>query len=522
MRIHPRLSSTTPRPIAGRTAGSRRQVGAGHRARWVAAAVSTALCAGAVGCASPGDHGATAAGGRPNVVFVLTDDLALNLVPYMPHVLALEKSGTTFSNYTVTDSLCCPSRSSIFAGKPPHDTGVFTNSAPDGGFDVFHGRGEENDTFATALQKAGYRTAMMGKYLNGYKPAKTLGGSQPYVPPGWTEWDVAGNGYPEFNYNLNENHQVRHYGSTPADYLTDVLSAKGQGFIAASAAAHSPFFLEIATFAPHGPYTPAPRDANSFPTLQAPQTPAYNTLPAHPPAWLANRPPLTPQQQNRISTVFRKRVQDVQAVDRMIADLQTTLTKAGVADNTDVIFSSDNGFHLGEYRLAAGKMTAFDTDVHVPLVAAGPGIAAGQSVSDPVQNTDLCPTFEQLGKAPTPADVDGHSLVPLLNGPPPSDWRTAAVVEHHGPDTDPADPDLPGKNSGNPPSYNALRTNVYTYVEYNNGSKEYYDRSTDPNELNNTAGTLPPARAAALHNALVAMTTCHGETACWKADHLAP
>src|SRR2546429_637954 len=80
---------------------------------------------------------------------------------------------------------------------------------------------------ATALQGQGYRTAMMGQYLNGYQPAATLGGTQPYVPPGWTEWDVAGNGYPEFNYDLNENHRIVHYGSAPQDYLTDVLAGKG-------------------------------------------------------------------------------------------------------------------------------------------------------------------------------------------------------------------------------------------------------------------------------------------------------
>lgn len=471
------------------------------------------------GCSSAAPSSDAAS--RPNIVFVLTDDLSADLVPYMPHVLQLEKDGTTFSNYTVTDSLCCPSRSSIFSGKPPHDTGVFTNSAPDGGFTVFHGRGEENETFATALRSVGYRTAMMGKYLNGYRPANTLGGGQPYVPPGWTEWDVAGNGYPEFNYNLNENHQVKHYGQGPADYLTDVLSAKGQDFIGSSAASHSPFFLEIATFAPHAPYVPAPQDASSFPALRAPRTPAFDTLPAAAPAWLANRPPLTAQQQDRIDTIFRKRVQDVQSVDRMIGAIQAALARAGVAGDTDIVFSSDNGYHLGEYRLPAGKMTAFDTDVHVPLVAAGPGIRAGQVISDPALNTDLCPTFEQLGGAPTPPDVDGHTLVPLLAGQNTSDWRTAAVVEHHGPDTDRTDPDRPGKNGANPPTYNALRTGGATYVEYADGAKEYYDRTTDPDELHNTVSSLSPTELSSLHDSLVAMTSCHGGAACWQADHLA-
>jgi arylsulfatase A-like enzyme len=511
--------STAPVNRSGRSRAARPPA---QRLARLAGVMVAVVALGAVACTGPVSHSTRAAGDRPNVVFVLTDDLSMNLLPYLPQVAALQKAGTTFSNYTVTDSLCCPSRSSIFTGKPPHDTGVFTNSPPDGGFDVFHSRGDENETTGTALQKAGYRTAMMGKYLNGYKPRMRLGGGQPYVPPGWNEWDVAGNGYPEFNYNLNENHQVKHYGQAPEDYLTDVLSAKAQDFITTSAEAQAPFFLEVATFAPHAPYTPAPRDANAFPGLPAPRTAAFNVLPANAPAWLANRPPLTPAQQTRIDTIFRKRAQSVQAVDAMIGNLRAALTRAGVADNTIVVFSSDNGFHLGEYRLAAGKMTAYDTDVHVPLVAAGPGIRAGQVVTDPVQNTDLCPTFEQFGGAPTPEDVDGHSLVPLLGGQHPPDWRSATVVEHHGPDTAANDPDRPGKNSGNPPSYNAMRTNTYTYIEYTNGAKEYYDRSRDPDELNNSISSLPPARLGALHDALGAMTSCHGGASCWAADHRAP
>src|SRR5947209_10942733 len=291
-------------------------------------------------------HPAAAPARPPNIVLVLTDDLSWNLVRYLPQVQRMQSQGMTFNDYVVTDSLCCPSRSSIFTGRFPHDTGVFTNGGDDGGFGYFHGHGEEANTFATALQGNGYRTAMMGKYLNGYEPADTLGGSQPYVPPGWTEWDVAGNGYPEFNYNLNENHTIVHYGSRPQDYLTDVLAGKGVGFIANSASAHKQFLLEIATFAPHAPYTPAPRDADSFPGLTAPRGPAFDTLPTDAPPWLAGRTPLTAAEKQTIDTGFRKRVQAVQAVDRMIGQLRAALATAGVAGNTYVVFSSDNGYHM--------------------------------------------------------------------------------------------------------------------------------------------------------------------------------
>ncbi|WP_410672296.1 sulfatase [Amycolatopsis sp. cmx-4-68] len=452
-------------------------------------------------------------------MFVLTDDLSWNLVRYLPEVQKLQSQGMTFDDYTVTDSLCCPSRSSLFTGRFPHDTGVYTNGGDDGGFTYFHNHGEETATFATALQAKGYHTAMMGKYLNGYQPADHQGGTEPYVPPGWTDWDVAGNGYPEFNYDLNQNHSVVHHGSTAGDYLTDVLSRRGAAFITDSARAHAPFMLELATFAPHAPSTPAPRDADAFPGLTAPHDPAFDTLPANAPPWLAGRSPLTATEKQNIDTAFRKRAQSVQAVDDLIASVRTALTKAGVADNTYVIFSSDNGYHMGEYRLNPGKMTAFDTDVRVPLVVAGPDIPAAKHSAAAVANIDLAPTFEQLGGAPVPDTVDGHSLLPLLHGESGAGWRTTNLVEHHGPDTEADDPDLPAPHSGNPPSYEALRTHQYTYVEYADGSREYYDRTSDPLELRNIAGTLTTARLSQLHTALTRLTNCHNGPTCWTAGH---
>ncbi|QWF76642.1 sulfatase family protein [Amycolatopsis sp. CA-230715] len=488
----------------------------------VAAALLAAAC-GAPGPAAPPAAGPVGnPGDRPNIVYVLTDDLATNLLPYLPHVQALAKAGASFGNYTVTDSLCCPSRSSILSGKFPHDTGVFTNSGSDGGFTAFHDKGGEKDTVATSLQQAGYRTAMMGKYLNGYQPGMKLDGQENYVPPGWNEWDVAGNGYPQYDYDLNENHKVVHYGSKPQDYLNSVLTGKATGFINSSAQARAPFFLELASFTPHSPYTPAPQDTDLFPGLKAPRTPAYDKVPANAPPWLAAQPPLSENEQQRIDESFRKRAQAVQSVDRMIGALQDTLTKAGVADHTYLVFTSDNGYHMGEYRLGPGKQTAFDTDVRVPLIAAGPGIPAGRTVAEPAENIDLRPTFAELAAAGTPSDVDGRSLAPLLRGQPAPDWRTAALVEHHGPNTAPDDPDRQGKKNGNPPTYNALRTAAYTYVEYVDGGKEYYDRRTDPDQLDNRVGRLPAETLAKLHDALRAMTECHGRDACWAASHAAP
>jgi N-acetylglucosamine-6-sulfatase len=455
---------------------------------------------------------APAAGGkRPNIVFILTDDLALNLVQYMPHVVKMQKEGVTFANYFVTDSLCCPSRSSIFTGRFPHNTGIYKNVGEDGGFMAFHNRHHEQSTFATALQAAGYRTAMLGKYLNGYKPQNNP------PEPGWTYWAVAGNGYPQFHYDFNEDGKFSRAGDQPTDYLTDVLAAKAASFIKQSAG--TPFAIEIATFSPHAPYTPAPRDANAYPDARAPRTPAFNAAPeASAPQWLHTHPALTSQEIAGIDRDFRKRAQAVLAVDQMIGELQAAVAAIGEANNTYFVFSSDNGYHMGDFQLRSGKQTAYDTDIHVPLIVTGPGVPAGRTVEDIAENIDLHPTFTQIGGAAAAANVDGRSLVPLLHGQPVADWRKAALVEHRGPVKNQTDPDYPGKHSGNPTTYEALRTAKWLYVEYAGGEKEYHDLATDPYELHNTYASLPNDEKAALHTSMDAMQNCHGAESCSAAD----
>jgi N-acetylglucosamine-6-sulfatase len=452
--------------------------------------------------------------GKPNIVFILTDDLAINLLQYMPNVQAMQRDGTTFSNYFVTDSLCCPSRSSIFTGKFPHDTGVFTNQEPDGGYEEFNKHGNEAQTFAIALQQAGYKTAMLGKYLNGYLPARDG------VPKGWNEWDVAGNGYPEFNYNLNENGKLTHYGNSPEDYLTDVVSRLGQAFIRKSAG--HPFFIEIATFAPHAPYIPAPRDANKFPNLRVPKTPAYGVRPdSDAPAWLKSIAPMRPREMENIDKDFRMRAQSVQAVDKMIGEIRAILAANG-DDNTYYVFSSDNGLHMGDYSMRPGKQTPFDTDIHVPLIIVGPGVAKGREVNSIVENVDLCATFTELGEAETPASSDGHSLVPLLRGGPTPDWRNTALIEHHHPIPNASDPDAPVLHGGNPPSYEALRSPNAMYVEYESGEVGYYDLGRDPYELKNVAQKLSGAQRKQWHDALAANKACKGAESCWAAGRISP
>ncbi len=467
-----------------------------------------------------GSSGAPTASTKPNIVFVLTDDLSTDLVRYMPQVQALQRRGLTFGNYFVSDSLCCPSRASIFTGDYPHDTGVFTNAGAHGGIDAFYAHRDERDTFNLALQRAGYRTAMMGKYLNGYLEGHGRSPIPPSeIPPGWNRWDVAGWGYNEFDYPMDENGTVHYYGHRPEDYLTGVLARKGERFIDSSVASDKPFFLELATFAPHTPYVPAPRDAHDFPGLTAPEPPSFDQMPTDAPDWLADHPPLRQRQIDRINHVFRRRAQDVQSVDRMIAGIEATLSADHQLNNTYIVFSSDNGLHTGEYRLMPGKLTAFDTDIHVPLVVAGPGVPAGQTTDAMAENIDLAKTFAAMGG--TRFDCDGHSLMPLLDGAIPADWRNAILVEHHGPATDRNDPDAQDHASGNPPSYEAIRGKQFLYVEYNDGAREYYDLRADPYELHNLAARLAPAQLSVLHRELLALENCHSGASCWAASHIA-
>jgi N-acetylglucosamine-6-sulfatase len=456
-----------------------------------------------------------AATDRPNIVFVLTDDMSMNLIRHTPAVKTMQQQGATFSNYFVTNSLCCPSRASIFTGRYPHNTGIETNSAATGGgYPTFIRKGLDHDTFATDLQKVGYRTAMMGKFMNEYQPG-TPNNPTKSNPAGWDEWALAASGYSGFNYQLNQTGQVKRYGNKPSEYLTDVISQRGQDFIKRSAADGQPFLLELSVFTPHKPYVPAPRHAKLFKGLKAPRTKAYGKKPKKAASWMATQK-LTKSQKKKMDGQFRSRVQTMQSISDMITDVRGQLRASGVADNTYIVFSSDNGYHMGEHALISGKMTAFDTDIHVPLVVVGPDVPANSKVPGLASNIDLRSTFADLAGTSVPKRVDGRSLAPLWRGA--STDRKFVLVEHDGPAIDKNDPDGGIFRSPNPPNYAALRGKSWLYVEYNNGAREYYNHLNDPHELNNIAGKLSPKRRQQLHKALVKAKKCAGQTSCGKAQ----
>jgi arylsulfatase A-like enzyme len=208
-------------------------------------------------------------------------------------------------------------------------------------------------------------------------------------------------------------------------------------------------------------------------------------------------------------------------VDDLVAELVSTLEAKGVLDNTFVVFGSDNGYHMGDYRMGIGKMMPYDTDINVPLIVAGPRVPAGVTSDALVANVDLCPTIEDLGRGARTALVDGRSLVPLLRGQAPADWRKAVLVEHRRPKG--AEQIGPDRESltWNPPSYHAMRLDDALYVEYGNGQRAYYDLTKDPYELRNLASQLTPTQRSGLHRSLAAMRGCRGTDSCRAAERAA-
>lgn len=489
---------------------------------------------------------------QPNILFVLADDLDAGEMPYLPEVNALiARRGVTFQQHFVSDSLCCPSRTTALRGQFAHNTGVKSNGGTNGGFGTAFQAGVESDTFATRVSAEGYRTGLFGKYLNGYPG---VAGSR-YIPEGWTEWasPVSGHPYNEYDYRLNHNARLESYGTAPQDYGTDVYVQNTARFIAHAARDSQPFLAYLSVFAPHEPATPAPADVNRFVGAQAPRTPSFDQADVSAmPVFIRDLPPFSADETVAIDRLYQRRIESLQAVDRGVAELVATLRNLHELRDTYIVFTSDNGFHLGQHRLPAGKETPYDTDIHVPFVVRGPGIPPHRAVTTMTANTDLAPTFVAMAGAKKNADWDGHSLLGLAQGRPvtPSNRRTVQLVEHwtetasnaplprgayEPPDVDQADPRLhptnligPGQLSDHTiyghlvriPDYVGVRTERYLYVEYANGDRELYDVRRDPDEMQNLSGTQP-ALEAALDHLVEQLRDCRGQS-CRRAERRAP
>src|SRR5215213_10908440 len=407
--------------------------------------------------------GTEAPGRRPNIVLIVLDDLDSTVVTQLPEYQDLVADrGATFANFFVTTPLCAPSRASLLRGQYAHNHGLLTNTVPDGGFLTFHRLGREESTIATWLHDAGYRTGLIGKYLNGFP--RDVG--QRYVPPGWDEWfGVTSKRSLYYGFTLNENGTLVDYGDAPTDYETDVLAAKAVDFVKRSTEGAAPFFLYVAPLAPHSPATHAPRHAERFTDVQFARPPSHNEADiADKPAWLRGTPLLTDEQISQVDENQRKRLRSLLPVLEMITGLVDELRRRGALENTYFLITSDNGWFAGEHRLGIGKQAVYEESIRVPLTVWGPGILGGQEIEDLALNIDLAPTIAALAGVTPPAFVDGRSLAPLLRGDPPPTVRQAALIELFAPAdgqrTQPGgdEPVASAEVARDVPPYRALRT----------------------------------------------------------------
>jgi VCBS repeat-containing protein len=392
---------------------------------------------------------------RPNIVFVLTDDQAYDSLSRMPFISRFN-GWTRFENAFISDPVCCPSRASILTGQYPHHTGVENNSD--------RGLFDDSSTLATWLDDAGYRTALFGKYHLHY-PSLT------YVPPGWDEWAAFPDGA-YYNYQLNENGQLVSYGSAPSDYSTDVLAGKAVDFID-QADDRTPFFLYLAVRAPHDGYIPAPRHDGRYSGELVSHPPNLNeTDVSDKPAWVRA---LAPRNVGNMDGAQRKADASLLGVDDAVKSIFDTLSAKGLTNDTVVAFMTDNGYSFGSHRWR-GKTCAYEECIRTPLLVSDPG-GTPHTIPQLVSNVDIAPTFADLAGVTPGAPVDGHSLVPFLEGSTPTDWQNEVLLRFKH-----------DASQDTPPSFWGIRTPDYKYVELpDTGETELYDLANDPYELQNVA-----------------------------------
>lgn len=438
---------------------------------------------------------------QPNFIVILTDDMKDTDLPFMPGVNALlAEQGTTFSNGYVVNSFCCPSRVSILRGQYVHNHGVLSNHVSrEGGFQTFHNSGGENSTIATWLQTDGYRTALFGKYLNGYPSPD----DRTYIPPGWDEWYAFLIGGNYFNYKMNLNGTLIRYGSEETDYSTDILNELVLDFIDRTTSDPRPFFAYISPHAPHSPALPAPRHEDTYPGVTAPRPPSFNEDDvSDKPLWIREISPFNAAKEAELDNLYRKRLQTLLAVDEMVANIVDKLSAMDLLTNTYILFSSDNGIMLGEHRLANFKGNTHEEAIKIPFLIRGPGIQAGEVLTEKALNIDIAPTLAQLASVTVPDFVDGIALLAADGSPAGGQITGNFLIEQA----------IAYPEQGIMiPSYSALRTDRALYVEYETSEIELYNLRRDPYQLRSLhnhprAGSVLPGLASQLE----ALRTCTG------------
>ena len=495
-----------------------------------AVAIAAAACGGD-GAAQPpaggqsaggaGAAGSSAAGSeRPNVVVVMTDDQDIASVDQLPQIQALAETGTTFTHAVATTPQCCPSRATFLTGQYAHNHGVLSNKAPDGGFAAL----DSTRTLPVWMSAAGYRTGHVGRYLNGYGN-RAVGTDPREIPPGWDDWQVPvkHTEFRMFNYVMNENGSLTDYGDSARDYQTDVVARKAAKFVRQNASRPDPFFLSVASLAPHkegvldklpdAPRNPrpAPRHLRALDDLPIPRAASYDEADVtDKPRSVSRLPALSAAKVRDLEVLNRSRVESLLAVDDLVGRLVRTLEESGELENTLVIFTSDQGFLFGEHRLV-GKGTLYEGAIRVPLIMSGPGIEPGAVRDQLVANVDLAPTILDLASAEPDLAPDGSSMLPLAADESAADERSYLLELQGVPGVSDAargrEPDTFLENE----TVFAVRSPGFYYAEHPNGEVELYDLESDPDQLENVASESAYSSAVTdLAERLRVLKSCQG------------
>ena len=466
---------------------------------------------------------------KPNVVVLMTDDLDMSVwetalaLGYLPRIKAeMVDKGTTFTNTFAALSTCCPSRTTFLTGQYPHNHGVYRNIGKHGGFEAFL---NDQSTVATWMKAAGYRTGLIGKYLNEYGSTdKDQGGA--YIPPGWDTWKATFT-VSQFDYNFSNQGVKQHRGHAEADYQTDVVRGFALDFL--RDADRRPFFLTITPTAPHyenvdedgaGVVRPAPRHADTpdLPTIPPESLASFNEADmSDKPAYMRSGPLVDPVPQR---SGFNSRLAAIRAVDDLFGAVVDQLRSDGREAGTVIVFTSDNGFQYGTHR-RVGKSDVYEESIRLPMIIRAAGQVSPRVVRAWVMNTDWAPTIAALGGAVPDIATDGRSLVAGLTATAVKGRRTVLVERPNDGVTWAKYPAYAMVRSKDPALTRATSeavTLVYAQIYDAKGQiidQEFYDLSIDPGQTQSLHASTKPYRRAqmkALAARLDALRACAGLT----------
>ncbi|XP_076178935.1 N-acetylglucosamine-6-sulfatase isoform X2 [Ptiloglossa arizonensis] len=342
-----------------------------------------------------------------NIVLILADDLDIFLDGMTPMTNTLDligNKGASFSNCFVASPICCPNRASILTGRYQHNHLVVNNSVSGGCNSIKWQNLQEPNTFAAHLkQKMLYTTFYAGKYLNQYG-ADAVGGPD-HVPIGWDWWAGLIGNSKYYNYSLSINGTKQKFGNEPTEYLTDVISNLATDFIKSRNPNGQPFLMVLAPPAPHAPFTPAVRHNDIYKGTKAKRTPNFNTMAQMDKHWLVRKgpSPLPDNLLSKLDEIYRRRWETLLAVDELVTNVYQTLMTQNLLNHTNIIFTSDNGYHIGQFSMPMDKRQPYETDIRVPLLIKGPRIVPSK-ISSPVSSVDLFATILEIAGIQLPSD----------------------------------------------------------------------------------------------------------------------